>query len=172
MPGKKRNSFPVGPFRTEFGRNTEQITLMGSLEFLQQFPDFTPDSLNDLWQNSKAVKLAGGTYCAMVKAVNREIYLINGFHPKQLIHFTEKGRSIVTFTLTGNLDWKDARNNFIGKTNPVDAAEGSLRNELLIKQKELGLQSVSASRNGFHCRPVTLKDSWNSSGIAQISRLI
>jgi hypothetical protein len=137
-------------FRDEFGKTTDQVTLLGSLEFLQHFPQFTADSLNELWQGSKALKLAGGTYCAPVRADNKDIYLINGFHPKQLIHFTEKGRSIVAFTLIGNLDWASARNNFIGKTNPVDAAPGSLRNEILARQKELGLHQVSASRNGFH----------------------
>ena len=137
-------------FNDEFGKSTDQVTLMGSLEFLQHFPQFAPDSLNELWQSSKALKLAGGTYCALVRPDNKDIYLINGFHPKQLIHFTEKGRSIVAFTLNGNLDWASARNNFIGKTNPVDAATGSLRNEILARQKELGLHQVSASRNGFH----------------------
>jgi hypothetical protein len=80
----------------------------------------------------------------------KDIYLINGFHPKQLMHFTEKGRSIVSLTLAGNTDWKTARNDFIGKTNPSDANPGSLRRELLDRKQEFGLSVVSSSQTGFH----------------------
>jgi hypothetical protein len=149
-PLEHLTSDAVSKFRAVFGKSTDQVKLLGSLEFLQHFPDFTPLSLDDLWQSSQTVKLAGGTYCAMVTVNGEEIYLINGFHPRQLIHFTEKGRSIIAFTLAGELDWSVARNGFIGKTNPADALPGSLRNELLINQEKYGLESVSASQNGFH----------------------
>ncbi len=39
---------------------------------------------------------------------------------------------------------------FIGKTNPADAAKGSLRNDLLQNHARYGVRSVSPSRNGFH----------------------
>ena len=107
--------------------------MLGSLQFLQQYPSFTPDSLQQLWQQSRTAKLSGGNYCAVVKAEGEDVYLINGFHPKQLIHFTAEGRMIIPFKLAGNLDWAVARNQFIGKTNPADALPGSLRNELLRK---------------------------------------
>src|SRR5512133_1571661 len=140
----------VEKFISAFGISPEKADVLGSLEFLEEFSQFDPLSLDDLWQNSKAVKLAGGTYCAPVMADNEQIYLVNGFHPRQLIHFTEKGRSIVAFTLTSNADWSVARNNFIGKTNPSEAMKSSLRNDLLLNQRKYGLESVSASRNGFH----------------------
>jgi hypothetical protein len=140
----------VDKFKAVYGIMPESVNMLGSLEFLQHFPDYNPFSLDELWQRSKSEKLAGGTYCSMVSVSGKEVFLINGFHPRQLIHFTEQGRSIVTFVLTGNLDWSVARNNFIGKTNPADALPGSLRNELLIQQQRFGLQAVSASQNGFH----------------------
>ncbi len=128
----------------------EAVKVLGSLQFLQQYPSYTPDSLHQLWQQSHTAKLSGGNYCALVKAGGEDIYLINGFHPKQLIHFTAEGRIIIPIKLTGNLDWAVARNQFIGKTNPADAAPGSLRNELLINREKFGLNDVSASQNGFH----------------------
>jgi nucleoside diphosphate kinase len=137
-------------FRDAFGVEPDETNVIGSLEFLKEFVQFDPVSLESLWQNSKSVKLAGGTYCAPVAVDGQQLYLVNGFHPRQLIHFTEKGRSIVAFTLTGDLNWSDARNNFIGKTNPADAAKGSLRNDLLVNQERYGLKSVSPSNNGFH----------------------
>ncbi|MBN2814204.1 MAG: hypothetical protein JXQ80_09015, partial [Bacteroidales bacterium] len=140
----------MAKFRQVFGLAPEEANVLGSLGFLQRFSGHTPQSLDQLWQQSKTEKLASGNYCARVEKDGEVIYLINGFHPRQLIHFTEKGRSIIAFTLTGNLDWALARNQFIGKTNPADALPGSLRNELLRNQSVFGLDSVSASQNGFH----------------------
>ena len=137
-------------FREVFGHAPEDVKVLGSLQFLQQYPEFTADSLQQFWQQSQTAKLSGGNYCALVKAGGEDVYLINGFHPKQLIHFTADGRMIITFKLTGNLDWAAARNLFIGKTNPADAAPGSLRNELLVNREKFGLNEVSASQNGFH----------------------
>jgi hypothetical protein len=137
-------------FRSVYGLPVEEADVLGSLQFLDTFPSYTADSLDLLWQKSETVKLGGGTYCARIQVDSREVYLINGFHPKQLIHFTTPGRCILAFTLTGNIDWTVARNGFIGKTNPADAATGSLRNELLQRKSEFGLPAVSASLNGFH----------------------
>lgn len=137
-------------FRSTFGLDTDKAPIVGSIEFLKRFPAFNPDTLDELWQKSQGVKLAGGAYCAKVTVDDETLFLVNGFHPKQLEHFTAKGRSIIAFTITGDIDWKTARENFIGKTNPADAAQGSLRNELLQKSGLLGLKAVSSSRNGFH----------------------
>ena len=137
-------------FREVFGNAPEEVRVLGSLQFLRHYPSYTPDSLQQLWQQSHTAKLSGGNYCALVKAGAEDVYLINGFHPKQLIHFTAEGRIIITLMLAGNLDWAAARNQFIGKTNPADAAPGSLRNELLVNREKFGLNEVSASQNGFH----------------------
>jgi hypothetical protein len=137
-------------FRSIYGKGTDQADILGGMEFLQRYPLYNPFSLDDMWRQRKTEKLAGGCYCAAVTQEGKEIYLINGFHPRQLIHFTQPGRSIVTFTLSGKIDWAMARNNFIGKTNPAEALPGSLRNELLIHKNKFGCQSVSASQNGFH----------------------
>ncbi len=137
-------------FMEVYGHAPEDVNLLGSLQFLRKYPAYTPDSLLQVWQSSQSVKLSGGNYCAHVKTGSENIYLINGFHPKQLIHFTEEGRMIIPFRLTGNLDWAVARNEFIGKTNPANAAPGSLRNELLVNREKFGLDEVSASQNGFH----------------------
>ncbi len=149
-PLKVFTSEAKNKFRELYGHAPEEVKVLGSLQFLQQYPSFTPDSLNELWKQSPTSKLSGGNYCALVKAGKEDVYLINGFHPKQLIHFTAKGRMIITFALAGNLDWAVARNQFIGKTNPADAAPGSLRNELLVNKAQYGLNDVSASQNGFH----------------------
>jgi len=137
-------------FESVYAKRINEVKLIGGNEYLQAHPDYTADSLDRLWQNSVSVKLAPGTYCAEIKNEYGKIYLINGFHPKQLNHFTEKGRSIVAFTLSSDIDWKNARNDFIGKTNPADAKEGSLRHELYENTSKYGLDIVSSSQNGCH----------------------
>jgi hypothetical protein len=140
----------TGRFREYFGIMPKDAIVLGGIEFLEKYKHYDPFSLDELWQKSKAVKLAGGTYCALVTEGPDQIYLMNGFHPKQLVHFTEKGRSIVTFNLGSDIDWALARNHFIGKTNPSDAAQGSLRRELLENKSKFGLDEVNSSKNGFH----------------------
>jgi hypothetical protein len=124
--------------------------VMGAFEFLNKYSYFNADSLDILWQNKEVKKLAGGTYLENIKVDTDNVYLINGFHPRQIKHFTKEGRSIVVFTIAGNLSWSDARNRFIGATNPQVAHESSLRRTLLEKKDEYGIPEVSQGLNGFH----------------------
>ncbi len=137
-------------FEELYGVPVEKTLVSGSLEFLNTYPVFNPVSLDYMWQNSLALKLGGGIYAQKIKLDGKEQFLINGFHPRQLRHFTEKGRSIVTFTLESNTDWQVAREQFVGKTNPNEAVSGSIRNELLVHSDELGLSNISSSWNGVH----------------------
>lgn len=137
-------------FKEIFAQSIEESNVLGGMEILAKYPDFNAYSLDYLWQNVENKKLAGGTYCEEIKIDNEKIYLINGFHPRQLKHFTEKGRSIVVFTLSSDLSWAEARGNFIGATRPSDAREGSLRRELLDRKDEFGLAEVSQGVNGVH----------------------
>lgn len=137
-------------FRQLFGNSINESNVLGGMEILTKYPDLNAYSLDYLWQNSENKKLAGGTYCEEINIDNEPIYLINGFHPRQLKHFTQKGRSIVVFTLSSDLSWADARSNFVGATKPSDAREGSLRKTLLEMKDEFGLAEVSQGVNGVH----------------------
>ena len=137
-------------FRELYGHSVEEVKVLGGIEFLNHYKDFCAYSLGSLWQNTPFQKLAGGTYCVKIKLEDETVYLINGFHSRQLQHFTEKGRSIVVMTLSGDLSWGETRNGFIGATDPSRAAPGSLRRELLDNQAAFGLSDVSPSANGVH----------------------
>jgi hypothetical protein len=137
-------------FKELYGKSIHDAHILGGLELLKQFPNLNAYSLGYLWQNVENNKLASGTYCAPIKIDNEVFYLFNGFHPSQLKHFTEQGRSVVIMSLSSNLSWADARNNFIGSTNPIIAKEGSLRRVLLDMKNDLGLFDVSQSFNGVH----------------------
>ena len=137
-------------FEHLYGKSVEESKVVGGIEILKLFPDFNAYSIDYLWQNLENKKLAGGTYCEVIKIDNEVLYLVNGFHPRQLKHFTEPGRSIIVFTLSGDLSWSDARSNFIGATNPASAQEGSLRKALLDNRRQFGLAEVSQGVNGVH----------------------
>lgn len=137
-------------FEKIYGKSVREVKILGGLEFLERYPVFNAYSLHYLWQNLASEKLTGGTYSEVIKLNDEIIYLMNGFHPMQLKHFTETGRSILVFTLSGDISWKEARSNFVGDTNPVNAKPGSIRRSLLEKKSEFGLAEVSQGANGVH----------------------
>lgn len=124
--------------------------VLGSLEFMRSYPEFSATTLSYLWQNSPTEKLAASIYSQKLILDGKTVFLINGFHPRQLEHFIASGRFIITMTLKGDIDWSLARNNFIGTTNPAEAEPGSIRRELLEKKEMLQLENVSSSWNGVH----------------------
>ncbi len=137
-------------FKKAFGKSVEEANILGSLEFLKAYPSFSAEALDYLWQNSDFKKMAGGTYVARFSFDSEEVFIVNGFHPRQLEHFTKPGRSIVTFTLVGDTDWRAARHDFIGATNPASAIEGSLRRTFLDKMEYYGIPAINGSWNGVH----------------------
>lgn len=137
-------------FQDIYGKKAEDCNLMGGVEFLEKYSIFNALSLDFLWQNKENKKLAGGTYCEDIKMDGEVIHLVNGFHPRQLVHFTETGRSIVIFTLVSDLSWTDARNKLIGSTNPSKAESSSIRRNLLDNCESYGLAEVSQGVNGVH----------------------
>ena len=128
----------------------DKINVLGGVQFLEKYPMFNADSLDVLLQNQAPKKLAGGTYVVKVKVDTDTVYLINGFHPRQLTHFTQEGRNIVVMTVSGNLSWADARGKFIGATNPETADTASLKSNLLKNRTYFGVPEVSQGLNGFH----------------------
>lgn len=137
-------------FKEQFGIDINNAKVFGGLELIQAYPAFTPLAVDYMWQNSPAVKLGGGAYCQQLKFDGQPVFLVNGFHPRQLEQFIAPGRSIIAFTLVGDLSWKVARNQLIGKTNPIDAEQGSIRRMLLENKDQYGLTAVNSSWNGVH----------------------
>jgi nucleoside diphosphate kinase len=124
--------------------------VMGGIEFLKAYPEFTPYTLDILWQAKTSKKLAGGTYVSDIKMDDATIYLINGFHPRQIHHFTQTGRCIVVMTVSGDTSWVKARDEMIGNTFPDKAMDGSIRRALLDNMKQYGMAEVGIAANGIH----------------------
>ncbi len=137
-------------FKELYGKDVEEASVLGGFEVIKAYPEFTPTTLEYLWQNIPSKKLAGGTYSIEVSFDGKSTYIVDGFHPRQLEHFIAKGRSIVVFTLVGDVKWEVARQEFIGATNPQKAHEKSLRRSFLEHKDSLGLAEVSQGSNGVH----------------------
>lgn len=137
-------------FKEIFGVSPEEAEILGAFQFLEKFPYFNEFSLNVLWENLENRKLAPGTYCEKIKVGEKHVFVLNGFHPFQLYHFTRKGAFIIVMAVSSDTDWKILREKFIGATNPEKAAEGSLRRIFLEKKEELGIPVVGQGYNGVH----------------------
>lgn len=137
-------------FKELFSVEADKSNVLGGMEFLRKFPFFNFHSLDCMWQNSENLKLASGTYVEKLRIDQETVYVLNAFHPKQLRHFTEPGRSIVLFNISGDRSWKEARESFAGATDPRKAVAGSLRRLLMERKEAFGIPEVSQSFNGIH----------------------
>lgn len=137
-------------FAETYDTSVGDAIVLGAFEFLQHYAAFTDVSLNVLWDNAEADRLASGTYCAPVRVFDDTVYLLNGFHPYQIEHFTQLGASILVLTVQSDADWKALRADMIGATDPQEAPDGSIRRTLLEQQENLGLPPVDQGSNGVH----------------------
>ncbi len=137
-------------FKELYGVDADSSPVLGGMEFLRKYPFFNYHSLDCMWQNSENIRLGSGTYVEKLRIDQEQVFLLNAFHPKQLRHFTEPGRSIVLFNISGDRSWKEARESFAGATDPRKAAQGSLRRLLMERKDEFGIPDVSQSFNGIH----------------------
>ncbi len=138
-------------FKDIFGSDVADAPIYGGTEFLEKKEGYTPETLEtDLWMTKKSTKLDGGTYCVPVEVKGETIYLINGFHPNQLNHYTAEGRSIIAFHVASNTDWSVLRNDLTGATFPPEAVKDSLRGTFLEKKEELSIEDVSMANNCVH----------------------
>lgn len=137
-------------FNTTFQNNIENVKILGAFEFIEKFTFFNELSLNVLWENKENYKLSGGTYCEKIKVFEEEIYLLNGFHPYQISHYTKEGSSIIVFILQTNTNWKILRNEMIGATDPSKADKNSLRRVFFDNKDNLGTSQINQGYNGVH----------------------
>ncbi len=132
------------------GEDFHSSKVFGALELLIKIPGINQDKLATLWKSVKIERLAGGIYSGKVNYNSETIYIINGFHPPQIAHFTDKGRLIVTMSLSGNTDWKEARQKMIGNTYPEKAEKGTIRRDLFDLFGNYGFENISYVINSVH----------------------
>lgn len=143
-------------FADAFGEGWDEALAAGTIrnakELLEERSLESGRKLQELWDAGTHTKLGPGFYAGKLKEGGR--YVINGFYPAMREKFTESGGRVGWYAVEfepSSLSWKKFRGEVIGATDPAKAAEGSLRNELLRRYRELG-QSVTPSvgDNGVH----------------------
>lgn len=137
-------------FQNEYNIPFDKAQVFGGHEFLINFPQFTPLTLDYLWQNLTTTRLGSGCYCAELNLDGSKCFLLNAFHPRQLSHFIEPGRIILTAILSTDRDWKECRLDLLGSTDPYKAKIGSIRNYLLQNKESFSLNYFSKGNNGVH----------------------
>ncbi len=135
-------------FEDKFDRKREDTRVIGGVPYLEDHPELDAEKLSFAWLEREYVRLGSGTYCQYID--EEDVYLINGFYPRLLNHFTRPGSCIACFVLRGATPWSVARGDFVGATAPDKAKSGSIRNSLLARKEEFGLPEVSANLNGVH----------------------
>jgi hypothetical protein len=135
-------------FEQTFGKHKENVRVYGSVEYLKDHNELDADDLSERWVKGGYTKIGSGVYCQHIEV--EDVYLINGFYPQLLRRFTQPGSCIGCFLLRGHTSWGAARNQLVGATAPGKAVVGSIRNSLLERKKEFGLQEISANKNGVH----------------------
>jgi len=131
-------------------QSIDEYEMLGGHEYLLKYADEDCFSLDEFWLSKKSIKIRSGFYVQKYKRNDRNLILVNGFHPAQLAHYTNPAHRIVLILVHSNTDWAVLRNQMIGATFPEKAVSGSIRKILYERPKEFGLQSVNVANNGVH----------------------
>lgn len=130
--------------------NNREVEILGGNEFLKKYSQFDSETLNELWETKKSVKIRSGLYCELYEIEGKELVIVNGFHPAQLDYFTLPDRGIVIFLVQTDAEWKEMKNEFAGNTFPEKAAPGSVRGDIFGHKEDYGVDLISVSRNFVH----------------------
>lgn len=129
--------------------DTGDHKILGGHEFLKTF-DTDVDTLSDVWFAQEANKLRSGFYFIEDTFQGKPVVLVNGFHPSQLQHFTQKDHRIYLMLLHTDTDWMAMKFDLVGETFPERAKPGSIRGLLYANPKKFGQEEVGINTNGVH----------------------
>ena len=129
--------------------DTGEHKILGGHEFLKAF-DTDVDTLSDIWFAQEANKLRSGFYFIEDTFQGEPIVLVNGFHPSQLQHFTQKDHRIYLMLLHTDTDWMAMKFDLVGETFPERAKPGSIRGLLYANPEKFGQEEVGINTNGVH----------------------
>jgi hypothetical protein len=133
------------------------ITIYGGHEYLKAHPGDGRWSANndcfdldELWFTKKSIKIRSGFYVQLYHKDGEDFILVNGFHPAQLMHFTDPTHRIVLVLIHADTAWGTLRNEMVGATFPEKAVPHSIRGTLYAHAEDYGLGTVSIANNGVH----------------------
>jgi hypothetical protein len=124
--------------------------IMGGHEFLNLYPGYDAESLNEFWLSRKSLKLRSGFYFQEYTIEDRKIILVNGFHPVQIVRYTHPDRRLIVLLIDSDTDWKSLKHDLAGDTYPERAGENSIRGEIFKNKQLYGIEQVDISNNCVH----------------------
>ncbi len=153
----------VMKFQSVYGLSWEKALesgrLLNAVDAQEELGGISGIELNEIWKRCEQVKMAPGLYAGKTAPADSEkpespLFIINGFYPGQREVFTDPGAEILLYEAVFSpetLSWERFRSVVIGATDPAEAADGSLRAQILKRWREFGLSSPpETSRNGVH----------------------
>ena len=75
-------------FLSEYQISFDEAPVIGSIDYLDEYPDMSADELSKAWLDGGYKRLGSGTYCQYID--DKNLYLINGFYPRLLQHFIDE----------------------------------------------------------------------------------
>jgi len=147
---------PADKFQAKFGLRWEDALAQGvvynAMQACNKF-GISADDLDKKWaaakKAGKLVKFGGGFYCGEIDG----IFIFNGFFMSMRSKFTGDAK-IYYYTTEwsqNDLKWEDFRGSVLGPTDPADAPADSIRGQVALQWKELGLQApCNVGDNGVH----------------------
>lgn len=126
-------------------------TILGAHQFLERYPDVSAFAVNVIVDTLGSKRVASGKYYSVLNVAGERVIVLNAFHPQQLLHYTDRGQTVVVFECFTDTDWHVLRHELTGATDPSRAQVGSIRRTLRERSHELGLIEVATGTNGVHC---------------------
>lgn len=125
-------------------------SVFGGHEALAEFDKLDAAGLDRLWATKGSIRLRGGLYFQRYDICDRDVVIVNGFHPFQLEHYTANDRSIVLMLLHSATPWRILRQEMLGDAFPEKAEHGSIRETLYAKAQSFGFSEVTIANNCVH----------------------
>lgn len=126
-------------------------SIFGAHQFLARYPDVSAFAVNIIVDTLGSKRVASGKYYSVLNVEGEKVIVLNAFHPQQLLHYTDRGQTVVAFECFTDTDWNVLRHELTGTTDPSRAPVGSIRRTLRDRSDELGLIEVATGTNGVHC---------------------
>lgn len=149
-------------FLKGYGRSLDEAMAAGELCSAVTAMEVLSVSPSELLSRCLAAgyeKLRSGLYCAKLAGNEdgtgpRVLYVVNGFYARMREKYVVPGVIVHWFVIRfdgSQLPWRDFRAHVIGATQPVDAADGSLRALIRDRWQSLGLkEETNYQDNGLH----------------------
>ncbi len=130
--------------------SVDEFPILGGHEYLKVHPGESCFDLDSLWFTKKSLKIRSGFYVQLYEKDGERFILVNGFHPAQLLHFTDPTHRIVLVLIHADTPWATLRNEMVGATFPEKAVPHSIRGTLYAHAHDYGLGEVTIANNGVH----------------------